>query len=257
MKLTGKTILITGANRGIGRAMAEALAQHPVNLLLGMRKLSEFKPIRGGKALSVKPIKMELSTKQTIEQSLKAAGTDLQELDILINNAGLFVAGPLEKQDIDKMYDMYQVNLVGTSHLTARLLPVIKKRQGKIVNNTSIAGYVYLPGDSTYSGTKAGLVGFSESLRRELSGTGTTVLHLVTPLIDTAMMDQVQDSFTQSGSKAKLSGLPADVWAKKMVKAIQKDKTVLNPGGSSMFSKILSRGPYQLLDFVSNQLFKK
>lgn len=257
MKLANKTILITGANRGIGRALAEELAKYPVHLLLGMRKTTAYKPIKGAKTLSVKPIKIDLSTKQSIEQSLKAARTDLSQLDILINNAGLFVAGPLEKQPIDKMYETFQVNLAGTAHLTARLLPVIKKHRGKIVNNASIAGYVYLPGESTYNATKAGLVAFSESLRRELAGTGVSVLHLATPLIDTAMMDQVQDSFKQSGSKMRLQGLPAHIWAEKTIRAIQKDKTVLNPGGTSSVSKLLSRGPHQILDFASKRIFKK
>lgn len=257
MRLDHKTILITGANRGIGRALAEELAQRPVRLLLGMRKTSDYKPINGSKALSIKPIKMDLSTRQSIDLSIRAARQDLIKVDVLINNAGLFVGEPLDKQDIATMYDMYQVNLVGTSHLTARLLPVIKKRHGKIVNNASIAGYVYLPGESTYAATKAGLVAFSESLRRELRDSGATVLHLVTPLIDTAMMDQVQDSFRQSGSKQKLTGLPVHVWAEKVAKAIEKDKAVLNPGGQSYISKLLSRGPHQLLDFASRRVFKK
>lgn len=256
MKLVNKTILITGANRGIGRALAEELAKHPVNLLLGMRKITDYKPIPGAKALSIKPVKMELSSKQSIEQSLREAGHDLTKLDILINNAGLFMGEPLAKQDINKLYDMYQVNLVGLSHLTARLLPIITKRRGKIVNNASIAGYVYLPGESTYDATKAGVVAFSEALRRELAGTGATVLHLVTPLIDTAMMDQVQDSFTQNGSKQRLKGLPVHIWAEKTVQAILKDKTVLNPGGQSWLAKLASRGPRQLLDFASQRTFK-
>ena len=103
-----------------------------------------------------------------------------------MNNAGLMTGGLLEEQDLDGIYAMFQVNLVGVVHLTQAVLPgMIERGLGKVVNNASISGYAYFPAATTYAASKAGVVAFTESLRRELKGTGVTTLHLVTPGVDT------------------------------------------------------------------------
>ena len=94
-------------------------------------------------------------------------------MDLLVNNAGLMTGGLLEEQDVDEIYAMFQVNLVAVVHLTSLLLPAMLERgRGKIVNNASISGYAWFPAASTYAAAKTGVVAFSESLRRELKGTG-------------------------------------------------------------------------------------
>ena len=257
MRLNDKKILITGANRGIGRAIAEELATREVELLLGMRDIASFKSIDGSKALSIKPVKMDLSTKESIDSCLKALEADLEGLDILINNAGKWVAGPLEKQDINEVYQMYQVNLVGLSHLTIKLLPILLSRsEAKIVNNASIAGYAYFPDNSTYSATKAGVVAFSESLGRELEPTNVSVLHLVTPSVDTEMMKQVENTYRNSRHPINFQKVPPQVWAKKVVRAIEKDKRILSPSGSTGILKIISRGPSSFMDIISRRIIK-
>ena len=99
-----------------------------------------------------------------------------------MNNAGLMTGGLLEEQDIDDIYAMFQVNLAAVVHLTKLVLPgMLERGRGTIVNNASISGYAWFPGATTYAAAKTGVVAFSESLRRELRGTGVNVLHLVTP----------------------------------------------------------------------------
>ena len=213
MRLNNKTILVTGANRGIGRAIAEELATRPVNLLLGMRDVTKYQPIQNSTALSIKPVKLDLGSKASIDKCLD--GLDLSKLDVLINNAGQFTSGPLQRIDLDAMYSMFQVNLVGLAHLTSRLLPdLLKRPQAKIVNNASIAGYAYFPLNSTYSATKAGVVGFSEALRRELAETHVSVLHLVTPGVDTEMLDKVEATYKDDEKPIQLARIPAAEWAK-------------------------------------------
>jgi short-subunit dehydrogenase len=256
MLLNNKTILITGANRGIGRAIAEELATKPVNLLLGMRDTSSYVPIEDSKALSIKPVKIDLSSKESIDKCLEALSDDTKHLDILINNAGQFVAGPLQKEDLDAVYKMFQVNIVGLIHLTSKLLPILLKRpEGKVVNNSSIAGYAYLPDNSTYSATKAGVVAFSEALRRELNKTHVSVLHLVTPGVDTEMMQHVEETYKSNSKPINLKKIPPRKWAKKVVKAIEKDKKMLSPSGSTELLKIISHGPPALVDSITNRMF--
>ena len=91
---------------------------------------------------------------------------------------------------------MFQVNLVGVTQLTRAVLPgMLGRGRGKIVNNASISGYAYFPAASTYAASKAGVVAFSESLRRELKGTGVDVLQLVTPGVQTEMMDATLEAY--------------------------------------------------------------
>jgi short-subunit dehydrogenase len=256
--LNDKTILITGANRGIGRAIAKELANYPTNLLLGMRNLEAYVPIENSNAKSIKPIKLDLSSKESINRSINSIENDTKDLDILINNAGRFVAGPLQKQNLDEIYSLFQVNIVGLIHLTNRLLPrLLDRKQAKIVNNASIAGYAYLPDNSTYSATKAAVVAFSESLRRELENTSVGVLHLVTPGVDTEMMKKVEKTYSNNNKSIDLKKISAEKWAKKIVQAIENDKKILSPTGSTELLKIISHGPPILVDLVSRRLFRK
>ena len=258
MILSDKTILVTGANRGIGRAIAEELAHHPVNLLLGMRNLESYVPIENSYARNIKPIKLDLSSKESIDQSIGSIKNDIKDLDILINNAGQFVAGPLQKQNLDEIYSLFQVNIVGLIHLTHSLLPILlARKQAKIVNNASIAGYAYLPDNSTYSATKAAVVAFSESLRRELENTRVGVLHLVTPGVDTEMMKKVENTFSRNNKPIDLKKISPEKWAKKVVHAIESNKNILSPSGSTELLKIISHGPPLLVDLMSRKMFKR
>lgn len=254
--LTNKTILITGANRGIGRAIAIELAKLPVNLLLGMRNIDLYDQIEIQNAKSIKPIELDLSSKENIERFISKNKHDLKDLDILINNAGMFIAGPLQKQNIDEIFSMFQVNIVGLIQLTQSLLPILlSSKQAKIVNNASIAGYVYLPDNSTYSATKAAIVAFSESLRRELENTNVSVLHLVTPAVDTKMIKKVENTYSNNGKPIDLKKISPEKWAKKIVQAIESDKKILSPSGSTGLLKIISKGPPILVDLISRRMF--
>jgi uncharacterized protein len=176
MDLTARTALVTGASRGIGRAVIEELARRPLKLVLaGVRDLETFEPVvpPPGGATEVRPVHVDLSSREAIDASADALGDQLADVDVLVNNAGQFTAGLLEEQDMADVYALMQVNLVAVAHLTHRVLPAMLRRgSGLIVNNTSIVGYAHMPAATTYAASKAGVVGLSESLRRELKGTG-------------------------------------------------------------------------------------
>ena len=176
MELEGRTCLVTGASRGIGHAIAAELAKRPVaKVLAGVRDPSGFDPPPG----PVEPVELDLAERGSIVAGWERVGG---RVDVLINNAGQFEGGKLEAQDPVAIDAMVQVNLTGLMQLTRLALPpMLAAGEGSIVNNASISGYVFMPGSTTYAATKAGVVGFSESLRRELRGTGVGVLHLVTP----------------------------------------------------------------------------
>lgn len=261
MDLTGKTALITGANRGIGRALVERLAQLPLrSVLAGVRNVESFEAINPapGGAQEVRAVRIDLSSQTSIEECCSGLGEELRQIELLINNAGLMTGGLLEEQAIDEVYAMFQVNLVGVTHITQRVLPgMLERRQGTIVNNASISGYAYFPAASTYAAAKAGIVGFTESLRRELRGTGVRAMHLVTPGVATDMLKATDEVYGRHMDTSGWDRIPPEEWATKVVSAIEADRRMLGPGGRSRLAMIAAQGPTFVLDAVTARLFSR
>ncbi len=108
------------------------------------------------------------------------------------------------------------------------------------MNNASISGYAYFPAATTYAASKAGVVAFTESLRRELKDTGVTTLHLVTPGVDTDMLDATEDAYGRYLDTSDWEKQEPEEWATKVVSAIRDDRTVLGPGGKTAIAKLAS-----------------
>lgn len=257
MDLTNRTALVTGANRGIGKAILEKLAKQPLDLLLaGVRDTASFEPPMAGRAREVRPLALDLSSRESIEEGVEGLGDTA--VDLLVNNAGRVTGGLLEEQDLDDVYAMLQVNLAAVIQLTRALLPgMLERGRGKVVNNASISGYAYFPAASTYAASKAGVVAFSESLRRETKGTGVSCLHLVTGGVDTDMLDQTQDAYGRHLDTSGWDSVRPEAWAAKVVTAIQEDVSVLGPGGKTSIAKLASRGPGFLLDAIAGRTFDR
>jgi short-subunit dehydrogenase len=256
MDLTGCTALVTGSSRGIGRAIAQELAKRPLDLLLCGVRGDAAEPPRppSGGARELRNFPLDLSTPDSIERS----AAELPPVDLLVNNAGLMTGGLLEEQDTDEIYAMFQVNLVGLVHLTKLVLPgMLERDRGTIVNNASISGYAWFPAATTYAAAKTGVVAFSESLRRELEETGVNVLHLVTPGVDTDMLDATREVYGRHMDAGAWSDMEPEDWAARVVRAVERDDHVLGPGGRLALAKLASRGPAALLDTVSRRMFSR
>ncbi len=252
MDLTNSTALVTGANRGIGRAMVEALAARPVRrVLAGVRDPDAFEPIEG-----VQPVRMDLSSRESIDACVDAL--DLADVNLLVNNAGQMTGGLLEEQEMDAVYAMFQVNLVAVAHLTSRVLPaMLARRHGTVVNNASISGYAAFPAASTYAASKAGVVALSESLRRELKGTGVRVLHVVTPGVNTDMLDATEEVYGRHMDTSGWDKVEPGEWVEKVLEAVEADRHILGPGGKTAYAKLASRGPAFVLDALSDRMFSR
>ena len=252
MDLTNSTALVTGANRGIGRAMVEALAARPVRrVLAGVRDPDAFEPIEG-----VQPVRMDLASRESIDACVDAL--DLADVNLLVNNAGQMTGGLLEEQEMDAVYAMFQVNLVAVAHLTSRVLPaMLARRHGTVVNNASISGYAAFPAASTYAASKAGVVALSESLRRELKGTGVRVLHVVTPGVNTDMLDATEEVYGRHMDTSGWDKVEPREWVEKVLEAVEADRHILGPGGKTAYAKLASRGPAFVLDALSDRMFSR
>jgi short-subunit dehydrogenase len=261
MDLNNVTVLITGANRGIGRALVARLAREPVRLVLaGVRSPERFQRPAAEKPdeSTIRVVPMDLSSRTSIEACCDQLGEELGRVDLLVNNAGLMTGGLLEQQDVDDLYAMFQVNLVGVAHLTARVLPgMLARGSGMIVNNASISGYAYFPGASTYAASKAGVVAFTESLRRELRDTGVRAIHLVTPGVSTDMLRATEQVYGGHMDTSGWGRVSPEAWANRVVEAVKSDRRVLRPGGKAGLAAMAGRGPAWVLDRLSARAFSR
>jgi uncharacterized protein len=166
--------------------------------------------------------------------------------------------GLLEEQDTAALYAMFQVHLVAVAHLTQKVLPgMLARGRGMIVNNASIGGYAVFPAVSTYTATKTGLVALSESLRRELRDTGVDVVHLVTPSVDTEMLDATEEIFGRYMDTSKWERMSAADWAVDAVAGIERGDHIVLPTGSSAIAKLVSREGAYPLDPLSDRTFSR
>jgi short-subunit dehydrogenase len=254
MDLQGKTALVTGANRGLGKAFAEALAAECSVVYAGARDPGTVETALP----NIEPLELDLSSRETIDLSFSASKKQLASVDIVVNNAGVLSVGLLEEQDLDKIYSSLQVNLTGLIHLTKLLLPkMIERDSGYIVNNASMSGYAYFPLASVYAASKAGVVAFSEALRRELEPTGIEVMHLVTPGVKTDMLAATEAGYGDHFDTSGWDNVEPEEWAAKMVEGIRKDEGIVWPGGKTRLAALAGRGPGVLLDKAAGRMFKR
>jgi short-subunit dehydrogenase len=230
VKIEGAKILITGSNRGIGLALAQELNRRGAIIYGGMRDPSGFEGDFEN-ASNFHPVACDLGDRGSIEQFLNDMKDE--DFDAVVNNAGQLTGGLIEDQDLDAIYSMFQVNLVGLIHLTRGLIPnMVKRGKGKIINNASVSGVMHLPCASTYAAAKTGVVAFTNSINLELKDTGVTTLTLLTPGIKTRMFDEISNLYGDKMDVSSLSSITPEEYAKEVTKCIEKDKLFYNPGGS-------------------------
>lgn len=260
MILKKQNIFISGANRGIGLALAKHAATLGLHLHPICRNPSQKLKQRllDSGAASCTLWTADLSSVQSIENlitNIKQSGTPV---DVLINNAGLLTGGLLEEQNIDQIHEMLTVNLLGLIRLTHGLLPeMLKLGEAKIVNNSSVMGKAFIPCGSTYSASKAGVVGFTESLRLELNKTGVSTLLLITPAVQTDLYVQVEDIYSKNIDLSSIKTISAESWAKRVFDHIEKDKSICWPQGFNKFSAKMGHHFPKLSGLVISRFFKR
>ncbi len=234
MKLDSATsVLITGANRGIGRALALAMAARGVHLHLQARSESTdlIEECKRAGAASVRLWKFDLGRKENIDALIENLKTE--KIDVLVNNAGQLTGGLIENQSLDEIYSMFQVNVNAVVHLTRGLLPqMISQGRGKIVTNASVSAVMHFPCASTYAASKAAVLAFTNCLQLELQGTGVSTLSLITPGIKTRMFDEIEKKYAQNFEVPKDS-ITAEEYAVQICQSIESDAIYLNPTGAT------------------------
>jgi len=181
--LAGRTALVTGATRGIGRAIATALGAVGVRLTLVARDQRQLEPFAD--ELNAVAITCDVGSSIDCERTLLAMGT---APDILVNNAGLFVPASIEETSASEFEAALAVNLAGPFRIVSAFLPAMRARgRGDIVTIGSIADHTTLPGNAAYGASKHGLRALHEVLRAELRGTGVRATLISPGPVDTSL----------------------------------------------------------------------
>jgi NAD(P)-dependent dehydrogenase (short-subunit alcohol dehydrogenase family) len=179
--LTGKTAVVTGGGRGIGKAISRSLAREGVRVAIADLDDAVAQQAAGEIGGGAIGLRLDVTDRPAFTAALDDLEQRLGPLDIIVNNAGIMPIGPFEQESDATALRQLELNLHAVIHGSKEAVRRMKPRgTGHIVNIASIAGKAGAPGGATYSACKHGVVGLSESLRAELHGTGLEV-HLVMP----------------------------------------------------------------------------
>lgn len=219
MDLSGKVALVTGGSRGIGREIAIELARHGASVAISYVNNEEkaVEVVKEIQKFSVKGmcIKAEVSKEEEVKKLVDAIKDELGTIDILVNNAGINRDTLLIRMNTQEWDQVIDTNLKGT-YLCTRLVAkdMIKKRYGKIINIASVAGVAGNYGQANYSASKAGVIGFTKAVAKELASRGINVNAVAPGLIETdmtqALKEEVKETLIKSVPMGRL-GSPKDV----------------------------------------------
>ena len=191
LTFTNRTALVTGAGRGIGKAIAESLAQHGVTVICVSKSADSFGATAaaiiaaGGKA---KALAVDVADGAAVAKAAEELLKEFPLIDILVNNAGITRDGLLFRMSEADWNDVISTNLSSCFHWTKHLArPMTRARWGRIVNITSVSGIMGNAGQANYSAAKAGMIGLTKTLAREFAGRSVTVNAVAPGFIKTDM----------------------------------------------------------------------
>ena len=172
LQLEGKVCVVTGASSGIGEATALRLSAAGAAVVLAARRRDRLESLaerigsEGGRAL---PVEVDITDERQARELIERTTSDLGRLDVLVNNAGVMLLGPVYEADTEEWRRMVDVNLMGLLYSTHAVLPIMREQgSGHVVNVSSVAGRVARAGSAVYNATKWAVGAFSEALRQEV-----------------------------------------------------------------------------------------
>src|SRR5213080_2425229 len=247
MKVDGCNALITGAAAGIGREFARQLAGRARSMILVARREDRLVELadelqREHPNLRIHIRKVDLADLAELQDLLQWLDREKLDVDLLINNAGLGDSGPFANSDPVRNSKMTLVNVGALTSLTRHLVPqMITKHRGGILNVSSSAGFLPIPGSAVYAATKAYVTSFSEALRAELHGTGVSVCALcpgpvVTEFQQVAKREGVQPDIGPNFLVVTVEQVVRDALA-----ALEADRPLIIPGFAMKLVMLLAR----------------
>ncbi|MCI9070540.1 3-oxoacyl-[acyl-carrier-protein] reductase [Clostridium sp.] len=217
--LKDKNVIITGATRGIGREIALTLAKNGANIAINYRNfnselealINEIKSF----GVDVLAIKCDVSVSDDVDNFVKEVKSHFKTIDVLVNNAGITKDGLILRMKEEDFDDVLDVNLKGTFNTTKFVSSImVRQKCGKIINISSVVGIAGNSGQCNYAASKAGVIGFSKSVARELSSRNINVNVIAPGYINTDMTKNLPDKIKEEVIKSipmKRIGEPKEV----------------------------------------------
>jgi len=190
-----KTVLVTGAASGIGLAITEYLAQKGDKVIATDSNKEALADLNGRQNITT--FYLDVTDSKSISDVKDIIGEIPQGLDVLVNNAGIFVGGPFVEMSEKDVEEIIDVNVLGVFRVSKILFPLLLENKGRIINVGSEAGRISFPLNGPYSMSKYALEAFSDSLRRELMFLGIKVIHLQVGAVNTAMLERTYRCYTE------------------------------------------------------------
>lgn len=200
-----KTALVTGASSGMGKDIAKRLIRDGFQVYVAARHIEKMADLAD---LGARPLRLDLSKQADIETIVGVILHEVGGVDVLVNNAGFGLYGPVEDVSLDEARYQFEVNLFGAARLTQLLLPSMRaKRQGTIVNITSMGGKIYSLLGAWYHATKHALEGWSDCLRLEVAQFGIRVVIVEPGVIETGFGDAASSNLLNRSAGSPYSKL--------------------------------------------------
>lgn len=201
-----KTALITGATRGIGKQIALTLAEAGFDIAINYRKdneeLQNAKKEIEGKGVKCLTVQGDVSKYKDTERFVKEIIEEYGQIDVLVNNAGITRDGLLMRMKPEDFNDVINTNLVGTFNVTKNVINyMMKAKQGRIINISSVVGIAGNAGQTNYSASKAGIIGFTKSLAKEVASRNILVNAVAPGFIETKMTEVLKEDQKENIAK--------------------------------------------------------
>ncbi|MGL5575914.1 MAG: 3-oxoacyl-[acyl-carrier-protein] reductase [Sarcina sp.] len=217
--LNGKNIIITGATRGIGKAIAFKFANQGANIVIGYRssdiEASKIKKELENLDIKVVLVKGDVSNPEYAKEIVSTCKRELGSVDILVNNAGITKDGLIMRMKEEDFSSVVDVNLKGTFNCSKEAaIVMLRQKSGKIINISSVIGLIGNAGQVNYSASKAGILGLTKSLAKELGTRGITVNAVAPGFIETDMTSELSETnreFVKNNLALKRFGSADDV----------------------------------------------
>ena len=202
-----KVALVTGATRGIGKQIAITLAKEGYDIALNYRKendeLTNIKKEIENQNVKCLCVKGDVSNFEDCESFVKETINEFGSIDVLVNNAGITKDMLLMRMKKEDFQDVIDVNLIGTFNVTKNVIPyMIKARSGRIINISSVVGVSGNAGQTNYAASKAGIIGFTKSLAKEVASRNILVNAVAPGFIETNMTDVLKDEIKDEIAKS-------------------------------------------------------
>lgn len=262
--------LISGCSTGIGRALAMELAARNWRVFATARKPAAVEDL---KRLNIETTALDVTDEKSISDCVNSVIVKAGRIDMLINNAGLLLIGPLVELETSELRSEFETNVIGLAALTRAIAPhMIKKRKGKIVNISSVSGVLPTPFAGAYCSTKAAVTAFSDSLRMELAPFGIQVITVQPGGIESKLAfnadkelerfkktpyGPIQDFIVARANSSQEKATPVKDFARKLVDKLVREKSpnFIRLGKGSALLPFVARLPRAFSDALLSKKF--